>query len=702
MSKISDVTGKSVTPRFRPRDDLPGLTILDPLERSQYTVETSRPVDPRRAPVSEFAAPVGTVASLATSRLRFRPMVAGYVRNAAADLLLTVGPETATTFPDDEYYVELSTPVKTYLRFRSAVEVDASSERLVLNFDGETTVEVGVRSRHSRPAGTVTTTADPVDVMAAISTFGSALKTTSPERSFPTLRGHPPAVELGDALRVPDDLRPPETGIRIEIPPRYESIFPVAPLAYYLGAELAPGRNPRIVTEGTAHALDHPERGFEGEVERVLKQTFLLDCVTRTEGLYRVDLHERQRVEPLVDLDFAALYDAPVAERLEAYLDVPFSTLADAVPTWRLAVYATNESENVTHLPYVLRNLPVIRTANETRATGDAMATAADIRAFARAAESDANRPAERVPEEEYVTIPDDEALERAWLGRGAPIGGNKLLRSGFENRLARERTTADIEITIVCNDSKMRAEWEAALYGNRDDLPFDVTARRNCSTEELRELLRGRTDFFHYIGHVEDGALVCSDGALDPADVDRTGANMFLLNACRSYVPGKRLVEAGSIGGIVTHSEIGNGGATVIGRTVARLLNAGFPLRAALSVARGRRLVGNQYAVVGDGSVAIAQSEGGTPYVAFVESLGDGEYAIRSRLYPTNGHSMGSTAMPFIDGVRTQFLAGGDLPTFTVSEAGLQRYLELEDVPVVYDGDLFWSSETDVSREFS
>ncbi len=552
MSNVSNVTGESVTPRFRSRDNLPGLTVLDPLERSRYTVETSRPVEPRRVPVSEFAAPVGAVTSLTTSRLRFQIMVAAYVRNADGDLILAADPDTATTLPADEYYIELSTPVKTYLHFHSGVEIDASNERLALTFDGETTVEFGARSRHTRPAGTVTTTADPEDVMAAISTFGSALKTTSPERSFTTLRGHPPAVELGDTLHVPDDVRPPQTGIRIEVPPDYESIFPVASLAYYLGAKLVPGRVPRIVTDGTIHSLDHPERGFEGEVERVLKQTFLFDCVTRTEGLYRVDLHERQRVESSVDrrLDFVALYDAPIAERLETYLDVPFSTLADAVPTWRLAVHVTNEFENVTRLPYVLRNLPVIRTAGETRAAEDAMATVTDIRAFARAAESDANRPAERVPEEDYVTVPDIDTLERAWLGKGAPVGGNKLLRSGFENRLAREQTTADIEITIVCNDSKMQAEWETALYGNRDDLPFDVTARRDCSTAELRELLHRRTDFFHYIGHVEDGSFVCPDGALDPTDVDSTGANMFLLNACRSYAPGKHLVEAGSIGG--------------------------------------------------------------------------------------------------------------------------------------------------------
>jgi hypothetical protein len=48
-------------------------------------------------------------------------------------------------------------------------------------------------------------TTDAEDVMMAILTFRSALKTTSPERSFPTLRGHPPAIELNDRLEIPDD-----------------------------------------------------------------------------------------------------------------------------------------------------------------------------------------------------------------------------------------------------------------------------------------------------------------------------------------------------------------------------------------------------------------------------------------------------------------------------------------------------------------
>ncbi|WP_458209600.1 hypothetical protein [Haladaptatus sp. NG-SE-30] len=702
MSNASDPTGDGVTPQFRVRDDRPGLTIIDPLERAQYSIETARPIELQAVPAPELSAPVGAVTSLTTTRIRLPFLIGAYVRDSDGDTVLVIDHETATTLPAAAYDIELSAPIKTYLHLDAAVEIDTSDDRLTLTFDREARVLVGSRSLHSRPMATVTTTPDPTDVMAAISTFGSALKTTSPERSFPTLRGHPPTVEFGDDLHVPDAVRPPETGVRIEIPPEYESIFPVTSLAYYHGATLAPGTTPRIVTDNMVHSLDHPERGFEGEVERVLKQSMFLDCVTRTEGLYRFDLHERKQVEPLVDLDFAALYDAPLPNRLESYLDVPFSTIADTLPTWRLSVHVTNEAENVTRLPYVLRDLPLIRMAEEAQETGDAMSTVAGIKEFTRAVNPDVTPSTNPAPEEEYVTTPDIDTLESAWLGTGAPVGGNKLLRSGFENRLTREQSTEDIQVTIVCNDSKMRAEWDDRLYGTRTDLPFDVTTRQNCSTATLRELLGERVDLFHYIGHVEDGAFVCSDGLLDPETVESVGVDMFLLNACQSYVPGKRLVEAGSIGGIVTYSEIGNAGATVIGQTIARLLNVGFPLRSALSVARGQRLVGNQYVVVGDGGAEVAHPESGVPNVIFVESLGDDEYAIRLRSFPTDGTALGSTLIPFLDRVQTYFLAGGDLPTFTVSGAELQRYLELEDMPVIHDGELRWASDIDVARDLS
>jgi hypothetical protein len=325
------------------------------------------------------------------------------------------------------------------------------------------------------------------------------------------------------------------------------------------------------------------------------------------------------------------------------------------------------------------------------------MATSTDIREFARATESDTQDPVTVPTDDAYVTPPDIDTLERAWIGDGTPFGANELLKTGFENRLDREDVGETIDITIICNDEDMRAEVDGQrLYGDRDELPFDVTLRRDCTTDELHDVLSSPTDFCHYIGHVEDGAFVCRDGTLDATAVETVGVELFLLNACRSYTPGKALVEAGSVGGIVTHSDVGNAGATAIGRVVARLLNTGFSLRSALVIARERRLVGNQYVVVGDGGSAVAQAEGGTPNVQHVERLGDDEYALTLRSYPSTDRAMGTSIFPFLDCADTHFLAGGDTPTFTLTGDELRTFFALEESPVVSGTDLRWSTTTD------
>ncbi len=164
--------------------------------------------------------------------------------------------------PKGNYSIEHCTPIKLYVQVESELSVTASFDHIALEFGSETEVFIGGRSSHRGPAGTVTTTTNPADVMAAISAFGSALKTISPERSFPTLRGHPPTIELGEELHVPEELRPTETGIQIEVPPEYEYVFPAAPLAYYLGAKLVPGTAPRIIANGFEHPL-RTAREFE-------------------------------------------------------------------------------------------------------------------------------------------------------------------------------------------------------------------------------------------------------------------------------------------------------------------------------------------------------------------------------------------------------------------------------------------------------
>jgi hypothetical protein len=288
------------------------LIIQDPIERRTCTLRTLGTIRPEPVAGHPFPFPVDDAVRLSADRLRLSPPVAAYVRDADGEMVRSIEGIANEEIPEGIYSIELCAPIKLYFHVEEALSIGATFDEMSFEFESETVIVVGGRSFHRRPSGTVTTT-DPTDMMAAISTFGSALKTTSPERAFPTLRGHPPAIELGDELHVPADLQPPETGVTMKVPPTLESVFVVAPLAYYLGARVVPGNTPRIVADDFEHPLD-VARGFETAVEQVLKRAFLLDCVTRTEGLYPVDLYERRQLESTVELDFAALYDAAPAE----------------------------------------------------------------------------------------------------------------------------------------------------------------------------------------------------------------------------------------------------------------------------------------------------------------------------------------------------------------------------------------------------
>ncbi|WP_227376180.1 hypothetical protein [Haladaptatus halobius] len=705
-------------PTFSPTDG-PRLSVFDPIHDRRFELGTSSPVRPIRIDTDRFTVPTDNAVEIDTARLVLPYFVEAHIRHGDGTLVRELERDSREKLAAAEYCIELHAPIKLSLFVESEVTVTSALERVAFDFGAETTVRVGARSYHERPADTVRTTADAEDVMAAISTFGSALKTTSPERSFPTLRGHPPAIELGDRLEIPDRLTPPDTGIHIEIPPERERVYVVAPLAYYLGATVVPGERSRIVTDsGFEHSLD-ADRGFDAEVERVLKQVLFFDCLVRTEGLYPVELHERRAVEGNVELPLADLYDESLSERLDAYLSVPFDAVRDAVPTWRLSMSVTPEADNVALLPYLVDELAVVQratagTSGRTRAT-----TPSYVDEFVRSGESSRSasfaRPAELTRstefgrsmdvrrgreeiDEPYVAPAETDALEQAWLGIGRPFGANKLLRSAFDHRWERTASDGDIDIDIVCNDDRMRAEYDhddRALYGQRDELPFDVTVHENLTTSALERLLASETDFLHYIGHIDERGFVCADGTLDARSLDETGVETFFLNGCNSYRQGFGLVENGSVGGIVTHGDVGNDGAIAIGRQVARLLNAGFSLRSALAVVGEHRLVAKQYTVIGDGSVEVAQSESSFPALYRLHTDGtDDEYRVKITTYPTADRGIGSLYVPYLDDVDSYFLAGGAIPEFSVSAAELIYLFQLEQLPVFFDGELRWSTE--------
>ncbi|MFB6211252.1 MAG: hypothetical protein ABEI76_06920 [Halobacteriales archaeon] len=695
---VADEQGAEVT--IEPREDTAGLKLIDPIDRRRYRFRTDQAVDPTPIETGRFRFPVDTAVQLTTETITIPDVPPVTVRDANGTVIATIEHSETEQFPAATYSVEFSAPIKLYLDVTGGITIDAGPHQLSIEFDDTTTVALGARSHHKHPAGTITTTTDPEDMMAAISTFGSALKTHSPERSFPTLRGHPPLVELGDTLDIPAGLAPPSTGIELAVPSRYDTVFAAAPLAYYLGATVVSSTTAELRTEsGFTHALE-TERGIEGEIERILKQTFFLDCVTRTEGLYPVELHERHAIEPAVELDFAKLYDQPIDTRLERYLDVPFERLSDHLTDWKLTSHVETTADSIEMLPFVVKDLAVVRTpAGQTVTPSEVEASA--INAFFRDELTRGTASTTDGDPETFVEPESTESIEQTWIGEQTPIGASKASHTAYRNRLTRSPAPDEISITVVCNEAAMNEEREVVdtIYGSRDHYPFEVTIEQDRTTAQLATILESDIDFLHYIGHNHAEGFECRDGTLSPTSLETVGADAFLLNACRSYEQGQRLIEAGAIGGVVTLSDIVNSGAVRVGRAMARLLNRGFPIRAALDIASDQSFIGYQYLVIGDGSLTIAQAESGTPYLCELnraETAAGGEFSVDIQTYPTSERGIGSMFIPYLQENETYFLSSGHLETFTLTAEELRSFLNREEIPVRIDGDLAWSRDLD------
>ncbi|RDI70699.1 hypothetical protein [Halopelagius longus] len=688
---------------FRATDD--GLLVADPIERHQFRLSTPSAVSPAASDPTDFWFPADAAVRIRTDRIDLPTVVSVCVRDDDGEMLAQTEHFGDESFERGTYSVELFAPIKVYLRVTAPLSVSSDAEQTTIEFGEETTVLVGARSHHKRPAATITVPDDPRAVMEAMSYLGSALKTTTVERSYPTLRGHPPLLERGDSLDVPPGLEAPETGVTVELPAEYSYLYVAAPLVYYLGATVTEGPTPRIVTEsGFEYDLDAPV-GFEREVERVLKRAFFLDCLTRTEGYYDVDLHERRAVEDELDLDFAALYDRSLSEQLEAYLDVPHGVVESHVPEWKLTTHVAPTADNLELVPFVANDLAVVRTPDATPVTSSA-AQASAVDEFLRASRPDGARanaagdftrsasPAAPSPEREYVRPERTDSLEQAWIGEGTPIGASKASLQAYRNRLNREPSEGDIGITVVCNDPEMAEERDVVedVYGSREELPFDVRMHYDLTVDELREVLTVGTDFLHYIGHIDDDGFQCSDGALDVSAVDEVGTDAFLLNACQSYEQGIHLIDAGAIAGVVTLNDVVNSGAVKIGQNLCRLLNSGFPIRSALEIAKDDSVIGNDYIVVGDGGLAIAQSSGGLANLGVIERAESG-YTFEFRTYPSSEIGMGSIVIPHISEVTSHYIASGSVDTFSMSQEDLQEFLSLEDIPILFEGELQWST---------
>lgn len=675
--------------RFEALSSRPGIRIVDPIENAQYVLYTSSPVSLATAAATGFPYPVDEAVAFETDVIETPMLHSVFVHDRTQERSeFHYGMDSMTVSEPDALEFG-GPPMKLYLLIDGTASISSDGTAVRIELDEPQAVRLGARSFHEQPATTISTPPAAEDVMEALSYLGTALKTDGCERSYPTLRGHPPLFELDEELRVPAGLDRPETGVTLELPTTFEAVYPAAPLAYYLGANVIPspdGRR-RLVVGDREYPLDRGE-DYERSIHRVLKQVLFLDCITRTEGYYAVDLHERSVVEPLVDLDFADLYDRPVDEQVNAYLSVPASVLEPHLPEWPLTVDVQPDARFRDVLPFVAYELAFVRCPDTTQSVDVRRSTVIDD--FLRS-------PLDRTEtKESFIVPPEADTTAHAWVGDGYPLDANKTSSAAYRRRLDFSPSEAHFDVHVVCNDPAMAEESVVnEYYGLRDILEFEVTIHQDVTTDELHDLLETSIDFLHYVGHVDRDGILCVDGSLDVRTMDRVGVKAFLLNACRSFEQGQALVDNGSYAGVATLKEIENSVATKIGQSFARLLNGGFTLRIANKLAQVGTL-GYEYIVIGDGGLNLCQTKSGTSLHVRVEPDGE-NYRVELVGHVTPGYRIGSTFRPHLPGTEGHYLSLGTIAAVTLDEEELTSFLGLELLPIVANGDLYWSDEFSV-----
>ena len=589
--------------------DAPGLRIRDDSEGETVCLWTDTPATPSPASTDEFDVPVDVAVEVDVKTLHFPVIMDASFRRDGGLVGHASGGEGATRLREDTYEIDASPPgVKLIVRAEAAAPKAVSSEHTSIDFGDPHRVVVGVRSHHETPVGTVTTTDDPRDLMAAVSAFGSALKTLSPDRSWPTLRGHPPTVEFGDELAVPDEVAVPETGVTIEVPPEYGAIYTVAPLAYYLGATVEPGEVPRLVAADSEYRFDAST--LASDVRDVLEHVFTLDTVVREAGFYSFRTEQSSAVEASVDLDYEALFELPLAERTAAYLDVP-QAATDGAHDWHYTADVAPHRENVVALPYLLDELALVRSP---AAQADAAALTPSPDGLSEAGNGTVARSTAVREDSLSVALPEEaDTLGQSWVTPDLAAGAANPTVGSYRRAFDWPSGKDSLDVHVVYNDARLGVSEDTG-YDTHEAGETNVQISRGLSTSELREALHEETDFLHFIGHVTHDGMVCLDGVLDVRTLAHTGVKGFFLNGCWSYEQGRALLTAGSVGGLVTVDDVVDETAGAAGRAVSLLLDNGFPLYAVLDALQLTEPSNDRYAILGSGALAFRQAAGGVP----------------------------------------------------------------------------------------
>ncbi|MFB6353360.1 MAG: hypothetical protein ABEJ92_04680 [Halobacteriales archaeon] len=488
---------------------------------------------------------------------------------------------------------------------------------VAVRFDGPTAVTLGFRSPVNRPRHTVTVPRSLDGAATAIRYLGSAIDTDAPDKSYPSLRAHPPRVTFGEGSSIPAAVYRAASfsDVTLRLPRSTGALLVAAPLAFYLQADV-------VLEDRSGVALDLPgrptavrlgaTRPLEVDVADLLHRAFYLDCLVRNVGPYGVPLREAGLLDRLA-VDADALYDAPTAERVAAYLELDYGRVRGRLPDWHLSTVVEPTLDHLPALPHLLDRLSLVQRPDPTPVAvptlvAESLQAAAtwDVRRRGSAGTPPLVRNGRRL------------GRVQGWMAAGVPVDAFRSPMAAFQNRFDyHEHTDDPRSVLVVFNDESMAAERTAVerIYRERaTELAMDVTVEESLGREQLADRLQSPVDFLHYVGHCDADGLRCADGSVSATDLEATRVQTFFLNACRSFEEGLALIERGSVAGAVTLHDVLNPQATEMGTTFAQLVMRGFDIALALAIARKFTIENKLYAVVGDGTHRLIRSDGDTP----------------------------------------------------------------------------------------
>jgi len=581
----------------------------------------------------------------------------------------------SVSLPQATYRVTLQKESLTvYTQFEGAVDVfKRPGETWVVAFDQPTRISFAVRDTSDHPRGTVTAAPTPEGIAAALSTLPAGLRTTTPDRSFPSLQNHPPRIEIGDKTSVPESVseRVPETGIELCVPRSTEALLSVAPLVHYLCASVTVADRDQPVLRAPAIGLERalpPVPELSAAVSDLVERVFWLDCLVRNAGPHGVDLADIERVrEAGLDPDLEALYRASPAERLDRYLGLDFASAAEAFPRWQAAAVVEPTVESVTAVPRLAYALAKIHlpanAAVSDRAVGDGSVPPTEPPAIGPGGARVGCRVVSGTPSDPLATTPG--ALRR--FGRPSGDGPLRVVLVG-----ALDERVGD------------------ALADRPDlaDAGIRIERHRGPTRSELQAVLSKPPGLLYHATEDATPGVQCADGTLSVAELPTPVADVAVLDAPDSMPAASELVGSDRAAAVVARSDGRSEGH--VGVDPVRWLSMRARVGDALWLSRRYGETGPAATVVGDAFRQLQVPAKRFPkyYWCQPDLVDDGD-GLFSSLQHQGGHQILHTAGE--DGVIG--LGGTALPN-TLSSSGLRKDIMNSPTPIIHDGRTYWHGE--------